>query len=79
MSEIPRNLLGEHTEALLADVLDKREEALINTVIAKLVGGHTLEPQFAIQAWVSLYEQRALRRTLIQRTKTENARLPAKA
>lgn len=77
VTEAPRNLLGEYAEALIADVLDKREAAIINTVLAKLNGGHPIEPQFAIQKWIELCEARKLRATLINRTRQETARQKA--
>lgn len=78
MAEVPYNLLGEHVERLIADVLDKRESAIINSVWATLSSGKVLEPQVAIQKWVELCEARTLRRTLVQRSTLENARVAAK-
>jgi len=75
--EAPRNLLGAHAEALIADVLDKCEEAIINGVWAQVRSGKVLEPQFAIQQWIALAEARTLRATLINRAKQETARAAA--
>lgn len=76
MSEAPRNQLGAHAEALIADVLDKREQALIASVLAQLATG-VLEPQLAVQKWIELAEGRRLRQTLIRRSKVETARIGA--
>lgn len=78
MSEPLRPQLGEHAESLIADVLDRREEAIINSVHAKLAGGGTLDGQYAIQQWLAIYEQRTLRRTLIQRARAEKSRVAEK-
>lgn len=79
MSEAPRNLLGAHTEALIADVLDTREEGIIKVMTAKLQSGEVLEPQFAIQQWIAIAEARMLRTRLVQRTNQENARVRAQS
>ena len=71
MSEPLRPQLGVHAEALIADVLDKRESAIINGVLAKLPN---LESQHAIQAWVAIAEARKLRNLLIKRADIETAR-----
>lgn len=77
MAEVPNNALGEHVERLIADVLDKRENAIINTVSHILASGKPLEPQVAIQKWIELFEARKLRSTLVQRSKLENSRIAA--
>lgn len=77
MSELPRNALGEHAEALISDVLDQREKAIINTVLFTLSSGKALEPQVAIQKWIELCEARKLRTTLLNRSKVENSRIAA--
>ncbi|HEX5419254.1 MAG TPA: hypothetical protein VFY39_04575 [Gammaproteobacteria bacterium] len=74
MNEPVRNQLGEHAEALIADVLDKREKAVVNAVLARLNSGEALDPQFAVQQWLALAEQRRLRTALINRSRVENAR-----
>jgi hypothetical protein len=68
-----RPQLGAHAEALIADVLDKREEAIILGVITKLSSG-PLDPQLALQAWIAIAEARSVRRQLIKRAELENAR-----
>lgn len=73
MNEPLRPQLGEHAEALIADVLDRREQTIINGVIAKLASG-TLDPQLAVQSWMAVAEMRSLRRSLINRAALENAR-----
>ncbi len=78
-AEAPPNVLGAHTEALIADVLDKREEGIINSVWSILQSGKTLDPQFAIQQWIALAEARTLRRRLVARTTQENSRIAAQA
>lgn len=75
MAEPPRNTLGAHAEALIADVLDKREQAIINSVWGKVRSGETLDPQFAIQQWLALAEARTLRATLLSRSRQETARV----
>lgn len=76
-AEVPRNTLGEHAEALLSDVLDKREQAIINSVWSLVRSGKTLDPQFALQQWLALSELRTLRSTLVNRSKLENSRIAA--
>lgn len=71
MSEPLRPQLGEHAERLIADVLDKREEAIINGIRMKLP---TVTPQDALTAWVQLDEARKLRASLIKRADIEKAR-----
>lgn len=71
MTEPLRPQLGAYAEALIADVLEKREEAIINAARLKLPA---LDPQLALTFWVQLDEVRKLRSTLIKRTETENAR-----
>lgn len=71
--EALRPQLGAHAEALIADVLDKRENAIINGVLSKLPN---VEPQDALAAWIALSESRKLRHTLIKRALVENARQP---
>ncbi len=71
MTEALRPQLGAHAEALIADVLDRREEAIISSVRAKLP---SLDPQLALAAWIQLDEARKLRKTLIARTELENSR-----
>lgn len=66
-----RPQLGAHAEALIADVLDKRESAIINGVLSKLPN---VEPQDALAAWLALGESRKLRSTLIKRAQVENSR-----
>lgn len=73
MAEIPRNALGQHAEALIADVLDKREQAIIASVMASLTEGK-LDPQSAMQKWIELIEARRLRQALLRRSRIENAR-----
>jgi hypothetical protein len=73
-SEPLRPQLGAHAEALIADVLDNREEAIINGVRAKLPN---LDPQLALVAWVQLDEARKLRKSLITRAELENSRRAA--
>lgn len=75
ITEPLRPQLGAHAEALIADVLDKREDTIINSVVSKLAGGHVLEPQFAISQWIALAEARKLRNSLIKRSEIESARL----
>jgi hypothetical protein len=67
-----RPQLGVHAEALIADSLDKRENAIINSVCAKIPSG--LDPQWAISQWLAINEIRSLRRSLVKRTEIENAR-----
>jgi len=74
MSEPLRPQLGAYAEALIADIMDEREEAIINAVRAKLPN---VDPQAALVAWVQLDEARKLRNTLIKRAETENARRAA--
>lgn len=74
MTEALRPQLGAHAEALIADVLDKREDAIINSVRAKLPN---LDPQLALAAWIQLDEARKLRKSLISRAELEIARRAA--
>lgn len=74
MTEALRPQLGAHAEALIADVLDKREDAIINAVRAKLPN---LDPQLALAAWIQLDEARKLRKSLISRAELEIARRAA--
>lgn len=67
-----RNNLGAYTEALIADILDKREEMIINTAMTALRGGRSIDPMMAVQLWISLSEARLLRASLIGRTVQEN-------
>lgn len=50
-----------------SDILDKEERRITNSVMTKLNGGETLDPQFAVQQWLALHSVRAFRRTLEQR------------
>jgi hypothetical protein len=77
VAEVPRNVLGEHAEALIADVLDQREKAIVNIVLFTLSSGKPLEPQVAIQKWLELAEARKLRTALVNRSKQENLRVAA--
>lgn len=76
MSELPRNALGQHAEALIADVLDKREEAIITSVQGALAAGK-LTADLALQKWIELVEARKLRSALIRRSQLENVRIGA--
>lgn len=69
-----RNALGEHAEALIADVLDAAEEAIIVSVMAKLRANEPIDAQFAIQKWLAIFEQRELRRRLVRRSQLEKSR-----
>lgn len=62
--------LGEHAEALIADQLAKREEAIVKAVVAKLANG-PLSPDYAIQQWVALAEARKLRASLVRQTQVQ--------
>ena len=64
-TESPRPQLGAHAEALIADVLDRREQAIIAGVISQLP---KLDPQAALAAWITLAEARKLRNSLIKRS-----------
>lgn len=74
MTEPLRPQLGAYAEALIADVMDKREEGIINSARSKLPA---LDPQLALTFWVQLDEARKLRSLLIKRAETENARRAA--
>lgn len=74
MNEPLRPQLGTYAEALIADVLEKREEAIINAARLKLPA---LDPQLALTFWVQLDEARKLRSLLIKRAETEIARRAA--
>ncbi len=75
MVETPRDALGFHTEALIADVLDKREESVITATVAKLTSGE-LSQTFALQQWIAIAEGRRLRSALVRRAKAHNTQQP---
>jgi hypothetical protein len=79
MAETPHNLLGSRAEEMIGDVLNKREESIINSVCASLISGKTLDAQFAIQQWLAIAEARTLRRSLVNRTKQENSRIASQS
>lgn len=68
-----RPQLGAHAEALIADVLQKREDAIMAGALVK-VSSQSLDPATALQVLIAVNEIRVLRRTLIKRAETENAR-----
>ena len=74
MGEVPRNTLGGHTEALIADVLDAREQSVIKATLVKL-GSGTLDPTYAVQQWIVIAEGRKLRSSLLKRSQVEAARI----
>lgn len=76
MKEEPlRPQLGEHAEALIGDVLDKREQSIIHDVLDRLAQPEPLDPQYAVQQWQAVAEARRLRSTLLARSRRERARL----
>lgn len=77
MADVPRNLLGQHSAELIADALRSREEAVIKAVCAQLSIGNILDPQQAVQSWISIAEGRKLKATLLQRSRVETARIAA--
>lgn len=66
-----RPQLGAHAEALIADVLQKREDALMAGALAKLPA---LDPALALNVLIAVNEIRVLRRTLIKRSEIESSR-----
>lgn len=76
-TEVPRNLLGQHSAELIADALKAREETIIKTTCGQLAAGGILDPQQAVQAWISVAEARKLKAALLQRSRVETARIAA--
>lgn len=58
--------MNAHDEALLVEALQKREDAIVNGVLAKITSG-ALDPQFAVQAWLQVAEVRNFRRVILKR------------
>lgn len=64
--------IGFEAEKAIVELLDKSEETIINSTIAKLATG--LNPQDALAAWYDVAAQRKVRRTLLKRAAAETAR-----
>jgi hypothetical protein len=49
------------------EVLNRQEEQVIASVMAKLTAGETLEPQYAVQQWLALHAIHRFRRALLKK------------
>jgi hypothetical protein len=63
---------GFEAEKAITELIEKSEETIILTTIAKLSSG--LDPQQALAAWYDLAAQRKVLRTLLKRAVAETAR-----
>jgi len=73
MSEFDKALTKTVTSGEIAaatpafhEMIDRLERAVIRRVFQRLNGGETLDPQFAVQAWMELFAHHRVRSSLTQ-------------